>query len=340
MARAVAAVLLAMPHLLVAQQQPFVERVDVARVLIDVRVFDDKGRPVAGLEPSDFVVEIDGMPVRVESAEWIGGVTSAEPTVPSPGDRAANPRDGGRRGRLIVLLVQKSLEPVRIVGLMRMLQLVEPLFQQLTPDDRVALLSFDSHLKIWTDFTGDLDHVRSLIREDVLLKHPSPVEAAADASIVSRFDQKSGKKVYSIEHALRRIGEALEPLPGTKSIVVLGYGFGRFNPSTGGVTLMDGYEEASAALQRARAAVFTLNVTQANYNSLQAGLQAVAAETGGFYASTYEFPVLAMRRLVHALEGHYVLFVDRPLPEARVHRIEVRLNGKKGSVFARATYVD
>jgi hypothetical protein len=123
-------------------------------------------------------------------------------------------------------------------------------------------------------------------------------------------------------------------------VVLLGYGFGRFSASTGTVILMDGYTEASAALQRARAAVFTLNVTQANYNSLQAGLQTVAAQTGGFYASTYEFPMLAVNRLVHAMAGHYVLFVEKPQLEAGAHRIEVTLTGKKGTVFARNSYVD
>ena len=55
-----------------AQPQPIVERVDVARVIIDVRVIDDDGRPLRGLQPADFEVRIDGEPVRVESAFWVG----------------------------------------------------------------------------------------------------------------------------------------------------------------------------------------------------------------------------------------------------------------------------
>ena len=54
---------------LAAQQPQHVERVDVARVLIDARVVDDGGRPVIGLEPADFEVKIDGKHVRVESAQ-------------------------------------------------------------------------------------------------------------------------------------------------------------------------------------------------------------------------------------------------------------------------------
>jgi VWFA-related protein len=317
-----------------AQRPPFVERVDVARVLIDVRVLDDAWRPVRSLEPADFKVRIDRREVRVESMEWIEGAVPADTVASGISGKPQNHPSG----RLIVVLVQKSLESVRMVGLMQMMQLVDPLLHQLTTDDRVAVLSFDSHLKIWTDFTGDIDRVRSLLREDVLIRSPSAIEPAGEPSL--RLDQASAKKIYEIEGALRRMGEALEPLPGAKTIILLGYGFGRFNASTGGVMLMDGYDKASAALQRARASVFTLNVTQANYNSLQVGLQALAAETGGFYASTYEFPKLAIQHMVHAMAGHYVLFVDKPTEVTGLHDIDVRLTSNKGRVFARRTYVD
>jgi hypothetical protein len=253
-------------------------------------------------------------------------------------DAEARPADPA--GRLIVVLVQKDLEPVRIVGLMRMLKLVEPLLQQLTPRDRVAVLSFDSHLKIWTDFTPDVQRVRSVLQEDLLLRRPPPVAAARGPSLLARLSPAAAKRARGFEDGLRLVGEALEPLPGAKSIVLLGHGFGRFNRSTGGAILMDGYDEARDALQRARASVFTLNVTQANFNSLQAGLQAVSAATGGFYSSTYEFPGLAVSRLVHALEGHYVLFVDKPPARIGAHRIEVRLAGRRGNVFARSSYLD
>ena len=136
------------------------------------------------------------------------------------------------------------------------------------------------------------------------------------------------------------IGDALEPLPGAKSLVLLGYGFGRFDPSTWGATMMPSYDEARAALQQARASVFSLNVTQANYNSLQVGLQQVSAATGGFYASTYEFPVIAMERVVHALQGYYVLFAEKPTVKSGRHRVDVRLAGRSGRVFARSEYVD
>jgi VWFA-related protein len=322
----------------VAAQRPFVDHVEVSRVLIDARVLDDRGHAVPGLGPGDFTVTIDGDPVRVESVDWIeGDERDVEGAVTDAGEEAP---DRQPDGRLIVVLVQKDLEPKRVVGLMIMLKMIEPLLQELRPADRVAVLSFDSRLRVWTDFTSNVEHVRSVLKEHVLLRFPPPLIASESPSLLARLDLASTKRAGDFENSLRMIGEALESLPGAKSVVLLGYGFGRFDRSTLGATMMPSYDEARAALQRARASVFSLNVTQANYNSLQVGLQEVAAATGGFYASTYEFPTLAMERVVHALRGYYVLFVDKPRAKAGVHRINVRLVGRNGSVFARSGYID
>ena len=126
----------------------------MARIIIDARVLDDRGNPVPGLTADDFKVKIDGKIVRVETATWVGGPETdlvAAPVSPALGEAGA----ALTPGRLIVFLFQKDLEPSRIVGLMRMLLKSRNLLETLTPNDRVAILSFDSHLKIWTDFTND-----------------------------------------------------------------------------------------------------------------------------------------------------------------------------------------
>jgi hypothetical protein len=59
------AVALALSQSATAGQQPrFREHVDVRRLLIDVRVLDDRGRAVLGLDAGDFRVRIDGRPAR------------------------------------------------------------------------------------------------------------------------------------------------------------------------------------------------------------------------------------------------------------------------------------
>jgi VWFA-related protein len=321
------------------QDAPFVERVEVARILIDARVVDDRGAPIADLGPADFVVRIGQHEARVESAEWVGRApqdarVADNPHLvdsPPPEQRVVGPSPEPA-GRLVVVLVQKDLEPFRMVGLMRLSWLADRLLETLTPDDRIAVLSFDSRLRLWMDFTNDFARVRAVLRDDLLVRRPGPVTRSEGVSLLARLGEQSAARTHRIEDALRRVAEALEPLPGAKSVVLFGYGFGRLMMS--GVIMMHGYEEAAAALKRARAAVFTLNVTEADYNSLQAGLQSVSEETGGLYASLYAFPMQAIRRVTHALTGHYVLFVERPDLPRGAHRIEVRLASRRGRVVA------
>ncbi len=127
-------------------------------------------------------------------------------------------------------------------------------------------------------------------------------------------------------------------LPGSKSIVFVGHGFGRLGWT--GVTMEHGYEDARDALLAARASVFSLDVTNADYHSLEAGLQMVSRETGGFFARTHLFTAQAMNRLSGVLAGYYVLFLEQPQVRPGTHGIDVRLTRRQGTVLARESYVN
>lgn len=323
-----------------ALQPPFDERVDVTRMLVDVRVVDRAGRPVGGLGPSDFVVRIAGVPARVESVEWVGHpVGDEEPRAVEPAGHptSAIPDTAGTpvsdRGRLVVFLFQKSFERGRITGLMRMLLDVRGFLDTFTEADRIAVLSFDHRLTVWLDFTNDLERVRDVFEHAVLFGRASPVQDLADPSLLERLTPTRARRTYAIEDALRRLGEALEPLPGAKSVVLVGHGFGELGLS--GVTLPRSYDRARDALQAARASVFSLDVTEADYHSLEKGLQTVAEQTGGFFARTHIFPAQAFDRLAGALAGHYVLLVEPPPLDPGTHRVDVRVGGGVSVLTAR-----
>ncbi len=315
------------------------EHVDVSRVLIDARAIDDLGQPILGLRAADFKVKIDGRPARVESAYWIGATvvqppggagqtTTAVPQEPVPEEA---------RGRLIVFLFQKDLEPSRIGGLMRMLIRTRSFLESLGPDDRVAVLSFDYKLKVWMDFTNRLDRVREILEHGILFRNPRGVEAVHSPSLMSTLDIVKANRAASMEDALALLGQALEPLPGSKSVVLVGYGFGRLAGST--LYFDRSYGEARRALQAARASVFCLDVTDADAHTLEAGLEMTAEDTGGFFARTHLFPDQAMRRLAGALAGHYVLFVEPPSEGRRDwHEVDVSLGSGKGQVLAKRHY--
>ncbi|MGH9198070.1 MAG: hypothetical protein ACRD1T_20345, partial [Acidimicrobiia bacterium] len=148
--------------------------------------------------------------------------------------------------------------------------------------------------------------------------------------------------LYSIEEALRAVGDALQPLPGAKVIVLVGHGFGRVSFGRGlafeRVEMENNYQETRRALQAARTSVFCLDVTEADYHSLEAGLQLVAADTGGFFERTHLFTRQAMDRLAGALAGHYVLFVETADVKPGIRRIEVELTRRSGRVFAKKTF--
>ena len=319
----------ALPLAQTPQQPQFTDRLDVARLVVDVRALDGMGRAIPDLAAEDFSVRVSGKPARVESATWVGaGAISLEPA------RGAFPDGVIPHGRLIVLLFQKDLEPRRIAGLMRMLFRASTFLDTLGPDDRVAVVSFDSHLKIWLDFTADRAPVRRILQRGLLLENPRTIGEPADPiSLARTLTQAAGRRAYPIEQGLRLIGEALEPLPGAKSIVLFGHGFGRYTAE--GVMKEKGYDEALAALQRARAAVFSIDVTQADYHSLEVGLQAVSEETGGFYERSFHFPDRTVQRLAGALAGHYVLLVEPVEVPREWSDLSVKLTRHSGTVLAR-----
>lgn len=325
---------------LVAQDRPqYTERVEVARVLVDARVIDGRGHPVEGLTARDFEVKIDGKPARVESVQWVAGALAEPAPVDDPLNRfLTDPSSPAVEGRLVVFLFQKSLEASRIVGFMRMLLDLRTFLDGFTPRDRIAVLSFDSRLRLWLDFTSDVDRVRQVFARNLLFEGAPPEPSGELPSLFARLPQDEASRTYSIEAALRLLAASLEPLPGAKSVVLVGHGFGQF--SRAGVMMEPDYDDAREALLEARASVFCLDVTNADYHSLEAGLQIVAGDTGGFYERTHIFGKLAIERLGAALAGHYVLIVDKPAGRPGRHRLDVRLRGRSGTVLARNAFVD
>src|SRR5438874_1566053 len=96
-----------------AQPPPrYAETVDVPSVLVDVRVLDDRGAPLLGLEQSDFQVSTGGKNVRVQSAAWIDGCAAPVDTSPDP-PHASVP-DRPPSGRLIVFLIQATRRRIRV----------------------------------------------------------------------------------------------------------------------------------------------------------------------------------------------------------------------------------
>jgi VWFA-related protein len=335
------------PLLLALLQQPpapVQERIVVERVLVDARVVNGRGDPITGLTTADFHVLIDGKTAVVESVDWIPetAATRELADVERPPVEVNKSVDiPAPRGRMLVYFFQTDIarEPSRLGGQMQLNQYIDSLVAFLEPDDRVAVFSYDSHLKFRSDFTDDMHRVRGAMEESILMNEPAPPPIVPSPSIAKRLDHEEMRKAGKPETALILIANALRPIPGPKSLIFVGWGLGRFG--RGGVRMEMNYPIARTALEAARVSVFTLDFTQADSHSLEVGLGKISDDTGGSYAKTWHFPRLAIENLQHTLSGHYELEVRKPDTRVRgTHSIEVTVNKRNAEVLARSTYTD
>lgn len=309
-----------------AQQAPrYVERVDVASVVVDVRVIDESGAPILGLAAPDFFVTIGGKRAIVQSSIWTGDA----PATARPPDAGAPAETRPEPGQLVVLLFQKSLATDRVRGFIRLVAQSRALVRDLPASDRVAILMFDTRLTVWSDFTNDRAALDRILEHGILHEKP-PKSAAQGVPSLQTALTPEPRRVSTIEGAFGAIANGLKPLPGSKAVAFIGYGMGRApfltrqdvtpgragfgtpQDQAGSADVNAEYAKALRTLTEARVSVFSLDITNADTHTLALGMQAIAADTGGFYASSLDFPEKPMRFVAGALNGHYVLFVQPP----------------------------
>jgi VWFA-related protein len=327
-------------QLLAAQPPPdsdsddFTQEITVALSTVTVRVVDALGNPVTGLGPEDFCVRVGSREIPVAGVDWFSSETERSQPSPLEGTAELAPVDPQPAGQLVLFFVQADLNPTRISGQLRLRPYTRELLDRLHPEDRAAVVSYDSHLKLWQDFTRDREAVyAALDRAMVWSPEGEPKAAAGEISLVAGFDAAAARRAASPEKALEVTARALAPLPGEKSIVYLGWGLGRY--TSWGVQMTPDYAPAVRALTAAHASVFVLDVTSADFHSLEVGLQSVAAATGGTYAKTNVLPGLATDSLVRTLTGFYVLTLDQSEMAGAEGAVRIDLREKKGTVLAR-----
>ena len=122
---------------------------------------------------------------------------------------------------MIVLLFQRSLANAHARGLIRMLEQSRNLVRDLGPLDRVAVLTFDTNLKIWTDFTQDHLVLDRILQRGVLFERPPAVAPSPGLSLRAKLGTDEGRRTDTIEGAFKRIAHALESIPGSKDCGIL-----------------------------------------------------------------------------------------------------------------------
>lgn len=310
----------------------------VVRVVLDVRAVDPRGDAIPDLPASAFRVRVDGREVVLEAADWIpSGV--ARPAAPSDGlaltpspERPAPASDsGGSQGRLFVLFFQTDFTRHRLAGQMRIAHEALRFVDGLGPGDLVAVVSYDSRLKPRLDFTGDREAIRRAVFDSLKTDLPAPLPPGDEPTIGGRIDPGAAARAATVELGLLETARALGQIPGPKWMLYLGWGL-RVDRNPQDTPRLG---SAIEALYRARVQVFTLDVSDADWHTLETELMVLADLTGGTYAKTHLFARAALDRVFRAVDGRYELVFPLPPGPPGWRDVSVRLVGVAGNVHHR-----
>ena len=312
----------------------------VEKVLVDAYVVGPHGGALTGLVPSDFLLRVGGVETAVEDVEYVPADRSELPPPATPAPGAAAPEPGipeFPQGRLIVLFFQADFGRVRLKGQMRAANEMVAFLDRLLPTDRVAVLSYDSHLKLRLDFTNDRAAIQHALFETLQIGGaPDPPPPNPFPSLAAHFDVAEARKASSVERGLLVTAKALQQIPGGKVMFFLGWGLRVDRVPRD----WKWHALAVNALQQARVNVFTLDVSDADWHTLETELMLLAETTGGTYAKTHVFTSQALDLAFRAIEGRYILVFNRPEGPPGRHAIELTLRTRKGQVLARPFYDD
>lgn len=321
-----------------AREGEITENVEVSRVIINVRALDNGGNPIPDLGPEDFRVLVEGEPARVESVEWVAGAVPLPADVPGGEPEAFEKRTEPRvPGRLIVFFFQRDLIDVRIVGLMHMVREARLFLDTLGPEDRVAILKFDYHLDLYSDFTSDADALRGILQGALIPPERPYIAPEYDPlSLARHLDRAAAYEATTPETGILVTARALAELPGAKTLLYFGWGMGRM--TGGGARMQPDYTEMRSALIGSGTTLFTLDYVQSDIHGLEGPMMTAAWDTGGKYVKAYQFSIRAMKSVARAIAGHYELtFVKPDLPPGR-HLLRIKLPGRRGWVYHQSYY--
>ncbi len=311
----------------------FGETVEVALVTYRLRVLAPNGSPVLGLGPENFRVRLGRRDLVVSAVDWIESGSSLAAQLP-PEILAQTGITVPPPGKLLVFFVQAGIQGGRMLGHLKQIPHAQRLLDTLGRDDRVAVVSFDSHLKLRLDFTRDHRRVMETLAQAIRFgKKVDPLPVGRYPSLARSFDYPAARKAATPERALELTADALAPLLGDKAVVFVGWGVGKFHD--GGVSFNRQYDRARDALGRANATVSVLDISEADFHTLELGLQQVAKDTGGTYERVFRRGSIATDRLARTLKGYYLLTFENPNPKETLERskLRVRLRGVRGELL-------
>ena len=317
----------------------FEDAIEVGLLTYRVQAVDRRGVPIAGLGKRDFDVKLGGEFVNVDDVRWIQAKPS-EPMIDSGEPRALS--ELALPGRYL-LFVQAGREPFFGQAHMRLQRQIREFLGALEPGAAVAVVSYDARLKLWLDFTRDREMVERVVSVAGRFTAEPGAQPATESGLPSLrrvWDAGAARNVQTAERGLETIAHYLEELPGTETMIYVGWGLAHFSRRS--AHRVRQFDRASESLANAGVQVFVLGVSDTNLQTLGTGLLELAAATGGAYFHSRDIPASRMRELASSLSAHYLLTLDkqdladamRREPKRDPHRdLKIALRFEDGRIY-------
>jgi VWFA-related protein len=282
------------------------ETVTVQRLMVELRIVTQQGKAITGLHVDDFAAKVDGKPVEIVSATWVSETAEPEPDAAYLDALAQfNDLRPSDSGRLFILFFQTDFGRAGpyVKGQMSFMRYAKKIVERLPPHDRVAVMSFDSQLRLHLDFTTDRAQIERAMDRTLHIGEPPAAPAVPEPSLAACLDRAAARRATSVEDALLVLANAVAEIPAVKQVVVLGHGLGE---RTGGrYALGRNWEAARKRLIEAQVVVNAVYTTSGG-GPLALGLQEVTAQTGGFFTVAGSFGSQVVQRFEQGeLAGHY-----------------------------------
>ena len=343
----------------VAQEAPqnpqgqFTGKVNVNEVLLDVLVTDARGNVIVGLDKNDFVVRENGKPVDLTGVTFYSNrrLLESSPTLAKQGVST----DQGTEDRYFILFFQDQKEEAQEAPRLLSQQLEAAkrargwVDGEMLPNDWVAVVSYDTRLKVQQDFTHDRKALVQAIGDAVKAKdpegnYPSRIDATKGPSLLAGLPtgRELMNKTPKIYDAFQVIARSAGNIRGRKNLLLFTFGLPA-NETTFGQFVPDKryFLPTIDALNANNVAVYSLDLTPpAVEHTLSDSLQMMSDETGGRYFYNVTNFSTPLDQIAKENNGYYLLSYqsDQPAGKTGFQNVTVTTNNPELRVKARKGY--
>lgn len=331
------------------RQEGFGSQITVNEVLLDVLVTDRKGNVIVGLTPQDFVVKEDGKIVDLSSLTFY----SDRRLVGSAKEGVAVDQVPEDRYFILFFDDQKDAAAEAPELLARQVEAGQRardwVLKGRQPADWVAVVSYDTKLKIQQDFTRDgralADAVGAAMKgKDSEGNWPSRIKEGEGPSLYAALPKGNElrDKTGTIYDALAALSRAAGNIRGRKNLVMFSTGFGRVNNFNQYVPDPRYYPEMADALNDNNVAVYTIDLSPAGtVHPLASAMNQLASDTGGQYYATFNSFSTPLKQIGEENSGYYLLSYrsEQPAGKSGFQGVQVTTTNPEFKVRARKGYV-